>query len=106
MAETRARVRMTRGELADLIDQVKANGGNAEDLEGLLAEVTHSKPGPPRAKAEDVEARLEDLREQAEVSQGECMICHQGPAKLYAGTCDPCFTSWMLSVITEPEEVG
>uniref|UniRef100_A0A6H1Z759 Uncharacterized protein n=1 Tax=viral metagenome TaxID=1070528 RepID=A0A6H1Z759_9ZZZZ len=46
-------LRLDKGQLNDLIENVKANGGNSEELEGLLSEVEaeerQTKPGPPRA---------------------------------------------------------
>ena len=46
-------LRLDKGQLNDLIENTKANGGNSEELEGLLSEVEaeerQTKPGPPRA---------------------------------------------------------
>lgn len=105
-------MKLDKNQLKNLIDDTKAGGGNTDDLEGLLAEVEEeegrSNPHPVvkgrddrlAAAGEDLDAKLEEKREQAEKSEGECMICHEGPRTLYAGTCDSCFRDWMLSVLT------
>ena len=47
-------IRLNKGQLNDLIENAKANGGNSEELEGLLAEVEaeerQTRPGPPQAR--------------------------------------------------------
>ena len=47
-------VNMNKGQLNDLIEKAKANGGDTSELEGLLAEVEEeekqTRPGPPRAR--------------------------------------------------------
>ena len=60
-------VNMTMGQLNDLIENVKANGGNSEELEGLLSEVEaeerQTRPGQPRARRERPRGDLDEVEE-------------------------------------------
>ena len=105
-------VRLNKVQLNDLIENVKANNGDPSKLEGLLREVEEEEEAsnPSRAKKEklglkvgkaELDAKLEEAKEEAEKTEGECMICQRGPTTLYAGTCDDCFREWILATMTE-----
>jgi predicted amidophosphoribosyltransferase len=36
---------------------------------------------------------VEEMRQKAEVSTGECAVCHK-EAKLFSGVCEVCFIPW------------
>lgn len=107
-------VRLSRAGLNGLIDNVRASGGDPSELLGLLAEIeaeeaveetshnpirAEKKKLPLKVGAAELDARIEEAREEVEQTEGECMICQKGPVTLYAGTCEDCFREWMLSVM-------
>jgi len=63
-------VRLNKVQLNDLIENTKANGGNSEELEGLLSEVEAeerpARPGQPRARSRRPRADLDEEEETTE----------------------------------------
>ncbi len=68
-------VRLSQEELADLVNNIKANGGNPEKLNGLLAEVTENerfpRPVKTRPRTMRVEAEEPTTAERLEAEVGE-----------------------------------
>jgi len=106
-------VRLTKKELSDLIERTEAAGCDVACLRGLLAEVEEEerrrqparrvgrREPQPRAMVEEMTAEdhIEALRQQSTIEHGtdlECMICHDKFDHLISGTCEGCFSEWML----------
>jgi len=106
-------VRLSKKELIDLIESTEAAGCDTVCLRGLLAEVEEEerrrqparrvgrREPQPRAMVEEMTAEdhIEALRQQSTIEHGtdlECMICHDKFDHLISGTCEGCFSEWML----------
>jgi hypothetical protein len=93
--------RLSLKEAAELADTIEQNGGNANSIRSVIAEINDSRnnhDSMPESKMSD-EEYINHMRSQSPVENGhdlECMICHGTFDQLLSGTCEVCFREWML----------
>lgn len=100
----RAAVTLSLQELDQMIADIEAGGGDAEELKKTRAQVADSKWLAKHVKPLGEEEYIAGKRAEAEIKHGtdlECMICHNKFNHLLSGTCETCFREWMLS--TKPK---
>ena len=94
-----AEVRLSLKELDQIIGDIEARGGDAEELKKLRAGVADEKWLKEAAKPLSEEELIAQLRSQSTIEHGtdlECMICHGKFDHLLSGACEVCWREWML----------
>lgn len=95
-----AEVSLSLKELDQIIFDIEAKGGDAEELKKIRAGVADEKWLKKAVKPPSEEEFIEQLRSQSTIERGkdlECMVCHARVEELISGTCEDCFRKWALT---------
>jgi len=84
-------IRLAGKELEQIIKNIEANGGDAEELKGALPKSTIREK-----EKESEQEYLDRSLASVEIKQGICPCC-QAEGELYTGVCKKCFSEWALA---------